>query len=69
MYEEAEAREAYLEQGRQEGRKAAIEQCAGVLLGERGRLLKLQGKQFSGNRDGQIAKLYSMAQRLRKLAK
>ena len=69
MYEQAEARDAYLEQGRQEGRRAAIEQCAGVLLGEHGRLKKLQIKEYSGNREGQMTKLYSMAQRLRKLAK
>lgn len=50
-----------------EARAAAIEQCAGILLGELGRLRKIQAGCFSGSRDAQIAKLYSMASKLRKL--
>jgi hypothetical protein len=48
-------------------RASAIEQCAGILLGEVGRLRKLQLREFRGSRDAQIAKLFSMAGRLRKL--
>lgn len=48
-------------------RRKAIEQCAGVLLGERGRLQKLQQKVFQGSRDVEIRKLYQMAVKLRKL--
>lgn len=50
-----------------EVRRATIEQCAGILLGELGRLRKIQAGCFSGSRDAQIAKLYSMASKLRKL--
>ena len=49
-------------------RRQAFEQAAGVLLGERGRLGKLQQKLgFSGTREAQMGKLYDMAKKLRKL--
>lgn len=51
----------------QKVRRAVIEQCAGVLLGERGRLIKLQKREYVGGREAQIAKLFSMATKLRKL--
>ena len=51
----------------QKVRRAAIEQCVGVLLGERGRLLKLQRHEYVGGREAQIGKLFSMATKLRKL--
>lgn len=49
-------------------RRLAFEQAAGVLLGERGRLGKLQQKLgFSGTREAQMGKLYDMAKKIRKL--
>ncbi len=48
-------------------RLETAQRCASVLLGERRRLLTLQGKAFSGSREAQIRILDAMVRRLRKM--
>ena len=60
--------ELFASEAKQLGRTEAIKQCTGILLGEVGRLRKIQIKNgFEAIRGAEINKLYQMATKLRKL--
>ncbi len=48
-------------------RLATIQQCYSVLLGEVGRLRKLQQREFDGHRNAQITVLLRLVRRIQRL--